>query len=225
MTMEAPDFFNVQAAVDAKQVHETGAAAIARLQEKARAGQIRAGEDLNPDRLRMFVSPVHPNEKFLVTVGAVEYAAVQNSQLGMKPAIDRHGDVWAEFSNGVCATNDQDVIDWLEAHSGDADEHANYHIGKNENPRECSAPIGLCRESGPGVDDWYKMKLAQVPLASRPVGLDPEIDVDLYVRAVTAKKNTTSDSRASDAISRVIEANTNAADERAKGKKSALRTE
>lgn len=213
MTMEAPEFFNVQEAINQKATHDAATSAVGRLRELAKTG----GTTTMPvDAKRHFVSPTHPNERYLVVAGKPQMAPLQQNNLGMQAAVQREGDVWAVFASGVCSTEDPEVIEWLEAHSGDPADHAAYHVARNQEPRGCGTPVGLCQEKGPGVDDWYKMKLAQTPLANRPIALDPEIDVDAHVRALrNARKAQDASNDISRGVEKVIEANENASIERA----------
>ena len=187
MTYEAPDFFSTQKASEAQAAATSGADAADQLRELAKQGRV-VPTPVNSDQ-RAFMAPLHPNGKFLAKAGTVNYAPYQTAVLGMKPAIDRTGDVWVQFTSGICSTNDPIIIAWCEAHAGDPEKHREYHERCQENPRTCGAPIGLCREKGPHVDDWYKMKLAQVPLKNRERGLDPEIDVDGYILGAVARES------------------------------------
>lgn len=213
MSESTPDYMSLSAAMEAREATEGGVRAADQLRQMAQEGKV--DRNVDPDAPRSFISPTHPNTKFLVRAGAVEHSAYQQAVLGLRPAITREGDLWVKFTSSVCSTRDPEQIAFLEAHSGDPEAHREYHEGKGENTRNCSVPIGLCREQGPGVDDWYKMKLSQLPLASRPVGLDPDVDVDALMRGEhrAQRKNRP----ASERISSVVEANENAVADRAEG--------
>jgi hypothetical protein len=211
-TIQAPEFFNVQAAIDQKNTNDAATGAV-----NALRGMAKTGGSIVPapsDGKRHFVSPLHLNERYLVVAGTVQLAPLAQSNLGMQGAIARNGDVWAEFTSGVCSTDDPDVIAFLLGHSGDPADHQDYHTARGQNPRGCGTPIGLCQEQGPGVDDWYKMKQAQVDLANRPRALDPEIDVDFYVRAARSAQKRGTEAAGVDAV---IEGNRNAGVEREAG--------
>lgn len=210
----APDFWDTKEAVAQRDTSIKAAEAMSRLQEKARSGDIIR----DPNAPRMFVSPTHQNDTFLIRPGKNIMAPMQPGMLGLQPIIGREGDIWAEFHSGVCIANGPELLDWLLAHTGDPEAHREYHEDNGQDPRTCSAPVGLCQEQGPGIDDWYKMKLAQIPLAHRAASLDPEIDVDFYIQAakgsMTRKR---SQAKMGEGISSVIEAAENAAAERADG--------
>ena len=213
MSESTPEFMSIAAAMDAKGTVESGANAAQRLRDAGFVKRVEGGP-------RTFISPGHPNERFLVRAGTLHTAPMSQSHLGMAAAVDRDGglgDLWAVFNSGVCSTEDPGVITWLEAHSGDPEAHRTYHEGAGSNPRDCSTSIGLCQEQGAGVDDWYKMKLAQLPTSSRPATLDPEIDVDRYFLMGRPSKASTSDKASSANVSQIVSANENAAAERADG--------
>lgn len=206
------EFQDVSAAMAMRDANSTGTAAIEALRVAARAGRVEVEKD--PDGPRQFMSPVEPNSTWLVSTGTANYAPYQQTVLGMQPLLSRNDDVWAEFNSGVCWTLDPVVIAFLEGHSGDKDRHAEYHKAMGSEARTCTVPVGLCRESGPGVDDWFKMKLAQVPLKSRNAGLDQGIDVDAYFDGQNARSL---DHRPSEGVERIAEANANAHRERSRG--------
>lgn len=213
-TYQAPDFFDTREAVEQRDTHTRAQDSMTRLQEAAREGRIVR----DPDAPRMFVSPTHPNDRFLIKAGKNITAPIQQGMMGLVPIVARDGDLWVEFNSGVCIADSPEATEWLEAHTGDPTAHATYHMDCGENPRNCSAPVGLCQEQGPGIDDWYKMKQAQMPLANRPIALDPDIDVDFYIQA--AKGNAIakrSSAQADKGISNVVAANENALAERAQG--------
>jgi len=128
--------------------------------------------------LRVFISPQHPNTSFLVKGGTVVSFRDPNSPTG-KRDVSRDGDIWAEFHNGVLATDDPEVIAWCEAHGPYADAHVAYHKEKGTDPRRCQVRVGLCCDaSNPMAEAWAEFKAAQVPLANREATMPPGIDVD-----------------------------------------------
>ena len=212
MTNEAPEFFSVALAQEELQVHNQALDAAARLRE--RASQIERVDD--PSAPRIFLSPTHPNGRFLVTAGTVRFGINPFAPMGVQPAAERVGDVWCEFSSGICATTDPEILDWLEAHSGDPADHRTYHDGKDENV-QCGNPIGLCREQGPGVDVWAELKAGQQPTSSRPAIISPEIDVDAFMRGDYASGNKSMSKGTGARMAQAAEAAANAARERADG--------
>lgn len=206
------EYVSLSMAMEARDAHNAGTNAVEALRAAARAGRVTV--EVDPDAPRQFMAPTEPNSKFLVSHGSINYAPYQQTVLGMQPLLSRNDDVWAEFNSGVCATTDPLVIAFLLGHSGDKEAHADYHKERGSDARACSVPVALCREAGPGVDDWYKMRLAQIPLAGRNAGLDGGIDVDAYFNGVQAKVR---DQRATDGVSRSAAANANAALERKDG--------
>lgn len=211
---ETPEFMNPSLALEAMRSDAAGKDAASALREAAREGKI----ERDPDAPRMFVSPTHPNAKFLVQKGKVTEAPFQTAALGLRPAINREGDVWAKFTSGVCATRDPIVLDWLEAHSGLPDLHRAYHAAKGEEARTCSAPIGLCKEQGPGIDVWAELKAGQQATSRRPATISPDIDVDAFMRREYAPAQTLQHGTGAQ-VSKVIEANAAADAERADGKR------
>lgn len=131
--------------------------------------------------LRVFISPQHPNTSFLVKGGTLVTFRDPNSPTG-KRDVSRDGDggdIWAEFHNGVLATDDPEVIAWCEAHGPYADLHVAYHKEKGTDPRRCQVRVGLCCDaSNPMAEAWAEFKSAQVPLANREATMPPGIDVD-----------------------------------------------
>lgn len=180
MSNEVPEFMNPSLAMEAQSADAAGRDAVEKLRAQAREGKVT--REVDPDAPRMFISPTHPNGKFLITAGETVFAPYQSTVLGMRPAIERVGDLFARFNSGIITTKDPLVLDWLYAHSGDPVAHRDYHAGKAEDPRACSVPIGLCHEQGPGVDVWAEMKEKQVPTSRRPAVLSPDIDVDAFLR-------------------------------------------
>jgi hypothetical protein len=204
-----PEVTSLSAALAAKSAMEAGDAAAANLQGKRILVQ---DED---EGNRYFISPVYPNAKFLAVAGQVEYANAPTGQLQVqRPAMRRVGDKWARFHSGVLTSNDPDIIEWCVAHSGNRDVHAAYHKAHGQNARQCSAPVGLCREQGEGIDDWFKLKQAQIPLATRPKALDEGIDVDYYFDAANRRNK----GSVAGTVSAQIEADDNAAQERSQGR-------
>lgn len=194
----------------------TGADAAERLKDKAKAGQVERFQTEE----RSFLSPHHPNGKFLVKVGDVEYAPFQSQSLGMKPAVVRHGDIMIRFSSGVVTTADPEILAWLEAHSGDAEAHFAYHTDLGQKPQDCTVPIGLCRESGPGIDVWAELKMGQVPTASRPATISPEIDIDAFMNGQYSTRNSRSLTRGDGArMADAVENAANATADRAQGQR------
>lgn len=138
-------------------------------------------------QIRMFLSPQYPTGKYLVKAGTIRKASNQNAPLGMESYVGRDGDIWVKFTSGVAAVNPDDddadvVLDWLEAHSGDPEVHAEYHRAEGKDPRKCQVPIGLCHESGPGVDAWAELKAGQVATSRRAATISPDLDVDAFLR-------------------------------------------
>lgn len=215
---QTPEFMNPSAAIEAHAAFTEGDKALAELRAGKRS-VIPAPVD--PNAPRMFLSPTYPNAKFLVKAGNVEWAQMQTAALGMRPAISRVGDIRVTFSSGVCSVqpNEPDAdekIAWLEAHAGDPDRHRAFHESRGNDPRACTVHFGLCREQSEDIDAWYKMKLAQLPLASRPIGLDPDIDVDRLFNAAPQRSGTDHVARG---VEKVMEAEVNAARDRANGQR------
>lgn len=186
MTMDGiPEFVSPQRAIEAYQTHAAGEGAAARLREAAKAGTLLT--EKAPSGLRTFLSPTHPMTKFLIKSDTVNYAPFHpGGAMGIRPVMGREGDVWVRFNNGVCTVDEQaepDKLAWLLAHSGDPQAHQDYHVsGGGVKLEHCKAPIGLCREQGPGIDVWAEFKIKQVPTASRPAVVSPEIDIDAFMR-------------------------------------------
>lgn len=209
---DTPEYMSPAAAIAAHTAATAGQRAVEALRDKP----IVVAD--NPDAPRQFLSPQHPNSKWLVVHGEVRKApASQSGVLGVEPALERRGDVWAVFASGICSAGPEDteVLDWLLAHSGDPDAHQAYHVQRKENARNCGAPIGLCRESGPDIAVWAELKAGQIPTARRAASISPEIDVDAYMNrsAPQSKLNTGTGAR----MAASAEANENAARERAAG--------
>lgn len=211
----APEYTSLSAAIEAKETSAVGNRAADTLRAAARNGQVVRNTD--PNAPRSFVSPTFPNSKFLVKAGVLQTAPYQQAALGMIPAISRTGDVWVRFVASVCTTNDPLIISWLEAHSGNPEMHLAYHEQNGGvDARSCGTPIGLCREQGPGIDDWFKIKQAQMDFAHRNHGLDPSIDIDALLDGThPAQRNVSTEIQ--DGISRSIQADQNAYAERAHG--------
>lgn len=216
MSEMVPEFMSLSAAMEAKSASEAGNKAAERLRSAALEGRV----EREPNGMRSFVCPTQPNTRFLVRAGDVESAPYQQAALGLRPALSRQGDIWLKFVSGVCSTDDPIQIEWLEAHTGDPEAHRAYHEAKGQNARTCGAPIGLCREQGPGVDDWYKLKLSQIDTASEKHGIPPEVDIDAIFRGEHVQQGSRKSSTpATDLISAVSEANEQAARERADGQR------
>lgn len=126
-----------------------------------RAEQDIKEADLPPiegsERYKVFVAPNdYANHQFLVKGGEVVYAPVTAATpTGTRPAIGREGDKWAVFRNGVCVTDDPEVIAWCESH-----------------PEVCK-PI-----NDPRVRAWVALRNAKTPTASSDPTLPPDVDVD-----------------------------------------------
>ena len=209
-TFNVPEHFDVRKAMENAETIAKGADAADKLR----------GKSVVPmeAEVRSFVSPTNPSERFLITAGKVEEVPYQmGGVLGLKPALGRIGDVWCQFTSGVCTTDDAVQIQWLEAHSGDPEMHGDYHRGKSENPRDCSVPIGLCREQGPGIDVWVQLKSGQIPTSSRGIVISPEIDVDAFMRGDHLKGEKSLKNGTGAQVATTIDANQAAAAERADG--------
>lgn len=146
----------------------------------------------HPDEgLRTFICPTEPNTSYLVTFdrdakgeALMSAPLVAGGQVIRWP--ERVNEKFAEFHTGVCVTRDPDIIDWLEAHSGDMARFLDYHVRMGTNPREDSVPIGLCRDinDGSNVEAWAELKTQQMATASRPPSLSPNLDVDKLIPAM-----------------------------------------
>ena len=140
--------------------------------------------------LRVFISPQHPNTSFLIKAGVVMSFRDPNSPTGKRDTA-RDGDIFAEFHNGVLATDDPEVISWCEAHGPYEDLHVTYHREKETDPRRCQARVGLCCDaSNPMAEAWAEFKAAQVPLANREATMPPGIDVDKILTGGTLSGHT-----------------------------------
>ena len=184
MTSEAPTYrLDEVVAAQVRGAFETAKQAAANLRNDAVLGKVARDENAP----RIFVSPQHPGEKFLVAAGVLRWFPDPNSPSG-KREFQREGDVWAKFAAGICATADPLVIDWCEAHSGSAESHQEYHKVKNQNPRDCTVPVGLCRDGSlPGVNTWAELKGKQVPTSRSGATIDPTIDLDYFLSAGLAR--------------------------------------
>lgn len=129
-----------------------------------------------PSTFRTFVSPVEPNTRFLVIPGVMSQPLVAGGQVVKWP--ERVGDKWATFVNGVCTTDDQDVISWLDAHAGNQERHARWYQEHNQT-FQTLPHYGFCRDiNTPGVEGWAELKANQQPLSHRPASISPGLDVD-----------------------------------------------
>ena len=210
-----PEYMNPSAALAEMQIHNAATDAAAKLREKA--STLNRGL---PSGFRTFISPQYPNGKFLAVPGRVIMAPFQSAMIGLQPAVSRDGDIWVRFNSGVITTEDPQEIAFLEAHSGDPEDHADYHRAQGRDPRTCSVPIGLCREQGEGVDVWAELKMGQVPTARRPATISPEIDIDAFMRGDYKQGNKSKLTKGIGAqIQDTVEANENAAEERADGQR------
>ena len=226
MNEPTPEFRSLQAAMDQKATLDQGDRAVETLRQAAKKGQVERILDENAPR--MFLSPTHPSGKFLIQAGKLVLAPFQTAVLGLQPAISRNGDpdkpdVFVRFASGVCTVAPDDEhadikIAWLEAHSGRPDVHREYHENKGEKPRDCSTPIGLCHESGPGVDVWAELKAGQVPTSRRPAVISPEIDIDAFLRGDHLAAQPLKSGEGA-RLAAASEASGNAARERADGKR------
>ncbi len=195
---------NVEADADS---YRSADEAVAALKNAMRTRKIR--NELDED-LRIFVSPLEPNTTFLVKPGKMLSFPDPNSPRGKKD-MEREGDVWAEFHSGICATRDDEVIEWCEAHSGDADLHTLYHSKmaedgtKRVSARECGVDVGLCRDiDWPATPGWAELKSLQMPTARRGASLPATMDVDKLFARIPAgvSLGTGADGGVSDTISK-----------------------
>jgi len=219
MVSEAPIYkLDEVVAAQVRGAFETAKQAAVNLRNDATLGKVERDENAP----RIFVSPQHPGERFLVTSGVIRWFPDPNSPSG-KREFQREGDVWAKFSAGICATLDPLVIDWCEAHSGDAIAHQEYHKVKSQSPRDCTVPVGLCRDGSlPGVNTWAELKAKQVPTSRSPATIDPTIDIDYFLSAGLAKSDAVSGKHYGDEFQgsrfqATVEATVKAAAERAAG--------
>lgn len=171
----APDFFSVDKALEQRDVNIRAADAVAALKGVATIPSAL------PDGYRIFLSPHYPNAAFLATAGKPRVGINPAAPMGVEPLAERRGDVWVKFDSGVCATDEVEVIKWLEAHSGDQTAHGDYHRAKNEDVM-CGNPYSLCREQGPGSDVWAELKLGQMDIMTRNKTIDPSLDVEALMR-------------------------------------------
>jgi hypothetical protein len=140
----------------------------------------KAGKKLPPleSTVRVFICPQEPNTRYLVKAGTVVSFRDPNSPTGKRDA-QREGDIWAEFIEGVLATDDPEVIAWCEAHSVDEALHQVYHRERGQNIRNCPIKPGLCCDAThPMAEIWADMKSAQMPLANREATMPPGTEVD-----------------------------------------------
>ena len=181
MSNEIPEYMSPLAAREAVGTFDAG----------ARAAQALKGVEMpvieTESTLRQFHCPQHPNSRWLVKGGTPRIAQNPGGHLGVEPMMERRGDVFIRFSSAICSVDEEtdpdadDKLDWLEAHSGNAQAHGDYHRERKQDPRMCGAPIGLCREQGPGVDVWSEFKSGQIANARRAATISPEIDVDAFI--------------------------------------------
>ncbi len=207
---ETPEYLSLSSAMAAKEAVEKGASAADELRAMARAGKIVPSEN-NDSGMRYFIAPIYPNAKFLVRPGVPKAMVATGGVIISWP--ERDGDVWAIFRSGILATDDPILIEWCLAHSGSPEAHVAYHQEHKTNARSCGAPFGLCREQGIATDDWFQMKQAQIPLATRPQALNPGIDVDRYFNGIAPRGDKLG------SYDQVVENNENAARERASGRR------
>src|SRR3990167_1424820 len=102
---EIPEYMNPSAAAEAHHVAKTGTEAMEKLREAARGGRVR---DLPESTAYTFLSPTHPNGRFLVRAGKVVTVAIQAGAIALDviPTVRRDGDLFAIFSSGVLTTQD-----------------------------------------------------------------------------------------------------------------------
>jgi len=151
----------------------TEEAVVAGMKAAAKAGKVppplRTG-------VRVFICPQQPNSLFLVKAGTVISFRDPNSPTGKRDA-SREGDIWAEFIEGVLASDDPEVIAWCEAHSVDEALHQVYHRERGQ--KSCPIKTGLCCDAAhPMAEIWADMKSAQIPLANREPTMPPGTEVD-----------------------------------------------
>lgn len=108
-------------------------------------------------KIRTFVSPLHPNTRFLVRAGEVQQVRDPNSPTGMRDML-RQGDKWAVFSSGILQTDDPEIIAWAESHP---------EICRDVNDR--LTPL------------WVQLEEARTPKAWRDATLDPTVSLDSYL--------------------------------------------
>lgn len=92
------------------------------LEEKLAASQSRVQELESPPAppepaaptSHTFVAPAHLNEKVLVKAGVVKMRSNPGSPMDM--AVQRDGDIWARFQDGILVTEDPLIIAWCVAH-------------------------------------------------------------------------------------------------------------
>ena len=126
--------------------------------------------------LRTFITPQEPNTRFLVVHGKLGLPQIVGGVI-LKHA-EREGDKWAHFINGVCTTDDDDIIEWLEAHTGDPGRHQAYYAARGL-PAPKMPHYGFCRDiNTPGVEGWAELKANQQALAWRPATISPGLNVD-----------------------------------------------
>lgn len=111
-------------------------------------------------RIRTFVSPLHPNTRFLVRAGSVHQVRDPNSPTGLRDMF-RSGDKWAVFQSGILQTDDPEIIAWAENHP---------EICRDVNDR--LTPL------------WVQLEEARTPKAWREASLDPTTNIDSYIGAM-----------------------------------------
>lgn len=96
-------------------------------------------------------STEHANESFLAVAGKVREGNPNVSgTVGLIPAIQRDGDKWAKFVNGVMVTDDLDIIKWCDEHTK------------------------ICRRSDdPMTKGWATLKALEARMANREQLIDP----------------------------------------------------
>jgi len=176
-------------------IEDSRAGAAEGAERVAKEGQAAAGMDaaiasgkrIAPEgTVRLFLSAHHPNTKFLVQVGEVEWFKAQDSPTGRRDT-GRKGDVWAAFHGGMLATVDPIVVEWCEAHGPNEDLHREYHRARDESTRACRARHGVCCDAkDPNAANWVAMKRAQLPDAAHEAAMAPGMDVDAILQGKVA---------------------------------------
>lgn len=122
----------------------------------------------------VYVSPHHPNTRFLVCRGEDVF---DNDRMRQ--------DKFAHFQAGICATKDPDIAAWLEAHSAllPEEDHAKYHFDKDEDPDDCGAGQGICMSAEhEQVGLWADQTGRKVDLSNRGAQLESGYDVEAVLR-------------------------------------------
>lgn len=145
--------------------------------DQAASNLMGAGTIPPPQRWRTFISPTEANTKFLVSAAGEMTAMVSvGGQILKHP--ERVNNKFAKFINGVCTTEDPEVIAWLEAHTGNQEATRAYYTARGmQTPN--FPHFGFCRDiNQEGVEGWAELKIQQVPLAHRPATISPGFNID-----------------------------------------------